>query len=323
MGQTSCVTNDEPIDLTGLVMLRRDLLAAGYTDRQIQTMVKSRELHRIRHGSYCDAATWDSLGPADRHRLLARAVLARAHPSTVLTHVSAAIEHGVPVWGHDLTKVHTTRIDGRAGRQECDRVQHAGAMPAYHVTRVNGVPVSHPTRCAVEMTTISTVESALITVDGLLHAGLTTPSGVRQFAHRTRSWPNSLRTNVVLRLIDARHESAGESRTAYFFFAQSLLRPEPQVVVRDELGEVFARVDFAWEELGVFLEFDGRIKYDEHRRPGETLEQFLMREKAREERICQLTGWICIRITWAQLDAPVALARRIRRVLESRMPTSA
>ena len=48
-----------------------------------------------------------------------------------------------------------------------------------------------------------------------------------------------------------------------------------------------------------------------------------MREKAREERICQLTGWICIRITWAQLNAPVSLARRIRRILESRMPKTA
>jgi hypothetical protein len=310
---------DEPIDLDHVVLLRRELLAAGYTDRQIQTMVKTGELHRVRHGSYCDAKLWDSLCPEDRHRVLARAVLARAHPSTVLTHVSSAIEQGVPVWGHDLTKVHTTRTDGRAGRKECDRVQHAGTMPTYHVTWVNGVPVSLATRCAVEMTTISTVESALVTVDGLLHAGLTTPSGLRQFAHRVRFWPNSLRTTVVLRLADGRRESAAESRTAHFFSAQRLPRPEPQVVVLDEWGREFARVDFAWVELGVFLEFDGRIKYERYRRRGESLDDFLMREKAREERICQLTGWVCIRVTWAQLESPQQLARRIRKILESRL----
>jgi hypothetical protein len=314
---------DEPIDLTGAVILRRDLLDVGYTDRQIQTMVKTGELHRVRHGSYCDATLWKSLSATDQHRVLARAVLARAHPSTVLTHISSAIEQRAPVWGHDLTKVHTTRTDGRAGRKECDRVQHAGTMPSYHVKQVNGVPVSLATRCAVEMTTISTVESALITVDGLLHAGLTTPSGVRQFAHRTRWWPNSLRTTVVLRLADGRRESAGESRTAYFFYAQGLPKPEPQVIVLDEWGREFARVDFAWVELGAFLEFDGRIKYELFRREGETLEDFLMREKAREERICQLTGWICIRITWAQLESPQQLAGRIRKILESRKRTSA
>jgi hypothetical protein len=305
-------------DLAGVVVLRRDLLRAGYTDRQIRTMLASGELHRVRHGSYCDATLWKSLSPADRHRVLARAVLARAHPSTVLTHVSSAIEQGVPVWGHDLTKVHTTRTDGRAGRKESDRVQHAGRMPTYHVTQVNGVPVSLATRCAVEMTTVSGVESALITVDGLLHAGLTTTSGVRQFAHRTRWWPNSLRTNVVVRLADGRRESAGESRTVYAFFTQGLPMPEAQVWILDENGVRFARVDFAWVELGVFVEFDGKIKYERFRLPGETLDEFLMREKEREERICQLTGWVCIRITWAQLDAPRQLAERIRRILASR-----
>ena len=314
---------DQLIDLTDVVVLRRDLLAAGYTDRQIRTMVKTGELHRVRHGSYCDATLWGSLSAADRHRVLARAVLARAHPATVLTHVSSAIEQGAPVWGHDLTKVHTTRTDGRAGRKECDRVQHAGTMPTYHVKQVNGVPVSLATRCAVEMTTISTVESALVTVDGLLHAGLTTMSGVRQFAHRTRWWPNSLRTTVVLRLADPRHESVAESRAAYCFYAQGLPKPQPQVVILDEWGQEFARVDFAWIAQGVFLEFDGKVKYERYRREGETLDQFLMREKHREERICQLTGWVCIRITWAQLEAPQLLAGRIRRILDSRTKTIA
>lgn len=312
------MTDIEQIELTGVVVLRRDLLAAGYTDRQIRTRVKSGELHRIRHGSYCDAELWQSLDQADRHRVLARAVLARSHPSTVLTHVSSAVEQGVPVWGHDLSKVHTTRTDGKAGRKECDRVQHSGTMPAYHVKEVNGVPVSLSTRCAVEMTTISTVEAALITVDGLLHAGLTTLSGVTQFAHRTRWWPNSLRTVVVLRLADPRHESAGESRAAYFFYAQGLPKPEPQVVIRDEEGREFARVDFAWVLLGVFLEFDGKVKYAKFRRKGESLEDYLMREKAREERICQLTGWVCVRITWADLADPRKLALRLRRILDAR-----
>jgi hypothetical protein len=46
-----------------------------------------------------------------------------------------------------------------------------------------------------------------------------------------------------------------------------------------------------------------------------------MREKAREERICQLTGWVCIRITWADLQTPRRTAQRIRRLLDSRQPT--
>jgi hypothetical protein len=90
------------------------------------------------------------------------------------------------------------------------------------------------------------------------------------------------------------------------------------VPVLDELGRLFAYADFVWEEEGVFLEFDGRIKYELYRREGESLEEFLMREKKREERICQLTGWVCIRITWADLANPQQTAARIRRMLDSR-----
>jgi len=48
------------------------------------------------------------------------------------------------------------------------------------------------------------------------------------------------------------------------------------------------------------------------------LDEFLLREKRREELICALTGWVCIRITWEDLARPHLLARRIRRILESR-----
>jgi hypothetical protein len=88
--------------------------------------------------------------------------------------------------------------------------------------------------------------------------------------------------------------------------------------VRDGAGNLLGIVDFLWAQLGVFLEFDGRIKYERHRRPGESLADYLLREKRREEQICLDKGWICIRITWADLQRPAVLARRIRKALESR-----
>jgi hypothetical protein len=306
------------VDLTGQVWLRRDLIADGITDRQIRAFVKSGEWHRVRQGAYCLGALWVQLSAADRHRLLCRAVLMKAHPATVLTHVSAAVERGAPVWGISLEEVHTTRTDGRGGRREAGVVHHRNALSPDQVEIVNGVPVSKAARCAVEVCTIAPLEPALVTVNGLLHAQQTTLSDIEVHAHDTRFWPESLSTTLVLRLADARIESVGESRTCYFLFCHHLPRPEPQVVVHDERGREFARVDFAWLDLGVFLEFDGRVKYLDHRRDGETLEDFLLREKRREERICLLTGWVCIRITWADLSDPERLARRIRAVLASR-----
>lgn len=96
-----------------------------------------------------------------------------------------------------------------------------------------------------------------------------------------------------------------------------------QVDVYDALGKLLGCVDFLWPKHGVFLEFDGRIKYLIYRRPGETLADFLLREKKREERICQETGWICIRIGWSDLENPLETARRIRAILARRAPTAA
>ena len=77
-------------------------------------------------------------------------------------------------------------------------------------------------------------------------------------------------------------------------------------------------MDFAWPELGVFLEFDGREKYTRYRLPGESLEDYLMREKERAELVCLLTGWTCLRISWADLFRPELLAVRIRGVMAAR-----
>lgn len=312
------MTPQEPVDLTGLVWLRRDLVRDGVTDREIRAHVKSGEWHRIRPGAYCSGALWDGLSATDRYRLLCRAVLMKAHPSSVLTHVSAAVERGAPVWGIPLDEVHTTRTDGRGGRREAGVIHHRNVLPAEHVEMVNGVPVTVGARCAVETCTMAGVEAALVTVNGLLHSGQANLADVTAFAHDTRFWPESLSTTLVLRLADPRIESVGESRTCYFFFCHHLPRPEPQVVIHDEQGREFARVDFAWADLGVFLEFDGKVKYLEYRRDGESLEEFLLREKKREERICLLTGWVCLRISWADLANPERLARRIRAVLDSR-----
>ena len=79
-------------------------------------------------------------------------------------------------------------------------------------------------------------------------------------------------------------------------------------------GEIL-RLDFAWPEHDVWLEFDGKEKYVKYLREGETATDAVLREKRREDRIRELTGWRCIRITWADLFFPDRLAARIRDML--------
>ena len=308
-----------PRDLSGLVRRRSELLAEGMTDTQIDCLVRSRVLHRVRYGCYVPYDVWESCNAEDQHRLRARAVLARAHEDSVLTHTSSLVERGVPVWGVPLGVIHTTR-DGpeRAGRRQADWTPHRGILRPGDVEDLNGIAVSAAARSAFELTTIVGVEAGLVAVNRLLHVGEMTLADFEAEMEAHAHWPGSLTANVVVRLADGRLESVGEDRFSHLAYKQGLPRPEPQVEVHDERGTLVARLDFAWPELGVFLEFDGRTKYLRYRRDGETLEEFLMREKAREEQVCQLTGWTCLRITWADLGRPERLAARIRAIFASR-----
>ena len=57
-----------------------------------------------------------------------------------------------------------------------------------------------------------------------------------------------------------------ESRTSVHAVAARRARSEDwQYEIRDSAGQLLARLDFAWPELGVFLEFDGKEKYLKHR----------------------------------------------------------
>jgi hypothetical protein len=305
-------------DDPALVFLRRDLLAQSCDDRTIRNSVRSGELHRIRRGAFCPGSMWRAADPESRHRLTARAVIRTAHPSTVLTHVSSLLERETPVWNVDLSQIHTTRTDGRSGRREAGIVHHRGRLPEWEVELLNGLRVSRAARSVVELTSIADVESGLVSANWLLaQSACSRPeldTVVRRFSH----WPNTLCSDLVVRLSTPACQWPGEARTQHLLWRLHVPPAVPQYEIYDDRGLLFAVLDFAWPEFGVFLEFDGRIKYERLRREGETLEDVIYREKLREERVCALTGWVCIRITWADLARPEATARRIMALLESR-----
>ena len=307
-----------PVDLSQLVVLRRELIEQGHTDGSIRTLVARGVLHRVRHGSYVDSGIWASLDRADRHRLLTRAVLRTAHPSAVVSHTSAALEHGATLWGADLDVVHLTRTDGRSGRREAGVAQHRGKLTDDQVGLVNGIAVTSPARCAMELIAALEPEPALVAVNSLLHAGVLDRHQLFVANRDLRHWPSTLASAVVLRLCDERIESVGESRTSYMFHAQGLPRPEPQVEIYDERGQLLGRTDFLLEEEGIFFEFQGKEKYQRYRRPGESVDEFVLREKRRTELICQVTGYVCFPLTWVDLERPVQTAGRVWRLIASR-----
>lgn len=301
---------------TKRVFLYREAIEAGYTDKSVRALLRGGEWHKVRHGSFTFADVWAIADPAERHRTFARAVLRTGKTPAVLSHTSSIVEQTKTFWDLDLSEAHISRKDGRTGRRAAGVVQHQGRLTEGDITEHNGIEVTAPTRAALELTTVTDTERSLIVINGLLHDKLTTIEALRDRNEASiNRWPSTLRTDLVLRLADGRIESVGESRAFFLFWRQGIPRPEPQLDIFDERGTWIARVDFAWPEFKVFVEFDGKLKYQQQLETGEDPGDVVFREKKREDLIRRVTGWTCIRLTWADLYSPEATAAQIRRAL--------
>jgi hypothetical protein len=64
-------------------------------------------------------------------------------------------------------------------------------------------------------------------------------------------------------------------------------------------------------------EFDGKTKYLRNRRPGESIEETVLREKRREDEMREATGYRMIRFVWGDLFVPARTAARLRAQLKS------
>ena len=296
-------------------MLRRDLIAAGMKDKHIYRMLREGTWVRVRHGAYVVASAWRDTDDAGRHEITARCVVAQAKADVVLSHLSGGTVWDLPFWDQQFGPVDTTRLDQRSGRAEAGVRQHRGVLLPEDITIRYDLPVVSATRLALELPLVVDLEHSLSYVNVLLQRRHTTIAKLRARQAAMNCWPFSLNTDLMLSLADPLCESIGESRTFHLIWRQHLPKPLLQYKVRDHEGNVVARVDFAWPERGVYLEFDGKVKYTRLLKEGESVTDAVLREKRREELINELTGWRCIRITWADLYQPEQTAIRIRRVL--------
>lgn len=309
------IPHDDPRLLP--ISLRGELVRAGYTDRSLARAVQGGALARPRRGAYVDGPLWRSMNKEQQYAVRCRAAYLQARTGVVLSHVSALPFCESPLWGFDLGTTHLTRADGFAGRREAAIQRHRGLILPGDVVENHGLLFMAPLRATLEASLVGSVEASLAVANHFLHAGEFSAEDLFARYHGTiEYWPDSLATSLMLRLIDPRIESVGESRTYYFLYRHGLPKPIPQFEVYDQ-GVMVARLDFAFPDLGFWIEFDGRAKYEKFLRPGETPADAVIREKARESLVQELTGWRCMRITWADLADPAGLERRIRRLMES------
>jgi hypothetical protein len=306
--------------LTGMtdawgVVLRRHAIANGIDDRALNRLVKNGSLIRLRHGAYADRSVFLAADATGRHLMLCHAVMQQYGDHVALSHSSAALAQGGPDWGIDLANAHLTHLSG-GGRKGSRIVHHEGGCRVGDLRRHNDHWITTPGRSALDTASVSGAEAGLVQANHFLHEKLTSLAELEAMAKAAEYWPRTLVHHPVLHLADGRIESVGETRSQFLFWSQGLPAPVPQYEILHPSGIPAGRVDFAWPEHRVMLEFDGMAKYHRYRREGETISQMVEREKRREDLLRELTGWWMIRLDWADLDVPVATAKRIWQKLQ-------
>jgi len=300
-----------PLPVRGYMWRTDELLRFGLNSRNIKALVESGELHRLRYGCYIRADKWNSLGPRRqaRERIVAHAhgTLTTSTGGFVYSHLSAARLHGLFVWGVD-DKVHFLhRARPSSDRWGKDVRGHTETFSEDDVVQVQGLRATTLERTIFDSVRMLSYPKALVIMDHGLRVGA--DISVLADLEAASSGKRGIRTlRKALDNADPRSESAGETLTRELMQRLSIRPPQPQFEVQFRLGR--HRMDFAWEEEKLALEFDGRTKYFDFKPTDEVIFQERRREKALAEE-----GWRFIRIEWKDLFQERAFKERILRAL--------
>ena len=292
------------------VRLTRDLRSDGYEPAELARLRRAGTIRSVRRGAYVMDATPTTEADA-AHREQVEAAVGLLTTSAVVSHMSAAVLHGLPLWNADLTRVHLIR--DRANGGHVDPLVHLHVMPLApaDVITIDGTAVTSLARTVCDLARSLSTFKAVPIGDAALARGLD-PVELAEVLARCRGWRGVVRARRTVDFLDARSESPGESCSRVVLHEQGLPKPDLQVKVYDDHGHFLARSDFGWIERRTLGEFDGQGKYGALRRPDQTADDVVLDEKAREDRLRD-HGWQIARWDWPVLRTPIELRKRVER----------
>ena len=294
------------------ILRTRQLLEAGYAQDELRRLERAGHLEQVRRGAWVRPETSASEPTAEqRHRLRLRAVAAQVEPGAVLSHHSAALLHGLPIWPDDLARVHLTRSRSSGAKRRSDLEVHSATLPAEHLTVIDGLTVTTLARTVADLGRTLPFERAVAAGDRAAAHGLDF-GYLDDVLRGMERWPGVRQARRVANFLDGRSETVGESVSRVRLGEQGLPSPTLQHEVYDLMGTLVARTDFAWIQHRTIGEFDGRIKYGALLGPGQRPEDVVFAEKLREDALRDL-GWQVVRWVWADLERPHVLRERVLR----------
>jgi hypothetical protein len=172
---------------------------------------------------------------------------------------------------------------------------------------VDGIPVTSPTRTALDLGCWYPTTSGVAAIDSLARATDIKVADVELLAQRYPGRRGIARARLAISLFDPGAQSPKETWLRLVLVQAGLPRPQTQIPVFDEFGSAIAYLDMGWEDVKVAVEYDG----DQHRSDRSQYNWDIRRL----ERLQHL-GWILIRVVAG--DRPADIVRRVRTALSTR-----
>ena len=227
----------------------------------------------------------------------------------MLSHgTAAAVGWKLPLYRVSDRAIHVIDSDRNPAKTRGDVIRHAIVLPPEDVVQLDGLRFTSLERTVFDVIRMRPIENALACFDAAvrsiawdadaktLHHGravaFTTEIDRRILAHTGARGIRQAR--LVSELGDGRAQLPGESVSRLRMWQLGL--PAPELQVRIRTGEGDAYLDFAWPELYLFGECDGRVKLlDPRYTHGRTPEQVLKAAERRQRLVEEATGWTCMR----------------------------
>lgn len=270
----------------------------------MDTAVRSGRLTRLWSGVL--VRTVDLNDPAT----LAAAALLAAGPEAALSGPTAARMYGCTAIASP--KTHVTVPYSRWIRSRGSLVVHHDRFGHDDVVELDGLRVMTLDYTFAELLCTERKPTALACVDQVLG---TLPATVHeevraQISRRLRRRDDrrgTIAAGVLIELADGKAESPPESWVRLLVVEAGFPLPVTQYEVVDGNGRVVYRLDLAWPELRIALEYDGVEAHDG-------------RQAADAERDARLAarGWITVRVTAEDLAHPAGVVIRLREAFHHR-----
>ena len=287
-----------PAALQGRVFRARDAFAANLLTRN---QLESRAWRRLFRGVYADAALPHDHGTsvAGAALLVPDGAVFAGRTAAYLLGAEALVEASAPV---EVIVPEAHRFGPVTGL----RIRRT-SLPITDVRSVRRYTCTTPLRTALDIARYDDVPDSVVALDVLLSRGLVRARDLGEAAVRLPPGRGSVRARRAVDLADERAESPPESVLRVLLRSAGLV-PVPQYVVRDAEGRFVARVDLAFPELKVAVEYDGAW----HGRPGE-----LARDRRRHNALVA-AGWTVLHVTAADMHAPDRVVASLTALLSER-----